>query len=221
MFPLYWNQKYFWSSTLHSLLFIAWKSGFDLKGNANSITIEKVQSLPRPLLISWLPFEGWACEIRSSWSLASMRSGKTVVCVLSLFLILVMFVCVLLESWVFRVQDVFQSLLKTLLVPLGSLLFSLLWFTVFASSPPLLYQAIIYSSLHAPLIICSRCPYSYRWLWRRGPPYKQRLAPWRRSWVAPWTPPPAPSLARSCCYCRARWNSFRRRITGTNCCTYM
>lgn len=60
-------------------------------------------------------------------------------------------------------------------------------------------------------------PHSCRWLWRRSRPYRQRLAPWRRSWAAAtlWTAPPLPSLARSYCCCRVRWSSFRRRTTGT------
>lgn len=60
--------------------------------------------------------------------------------------------------------------------------------------------------------------HSCRWLWKRSRPCKLSVVLWRRSWVALtlWRPPPRPSLARSCCCCKVRWSSFRRRTTGTS-----
>lgn len=51
--------------------------------------------------------------------------------------------------------------------------------------------------------------------WRKSHLFKLRHVTWRRSWVGATLWKPLPSRARSCCCCRVRWSSCRRKTTGT------
>lgn len=98
-------------------------------------------------------------------------------------------------------------------------------FKAVAHLPSLLSQQSTAHSIFTPLFAMFVLRFSLpppsdscQWLWRRRCPCRQRRAPWKRSsaYANLWTPPPLPSLARSCCCCRVRWSSFRRKTTGTS-----